>query len=167
MTLDVDVETPAGEQQDDPQTRGPVDPSTGEADDCDAGNGYAGNGDAGAGSMPGPRIDRDGPAPANEPSSHVVLGYRAGPPGNAVLVTGADLAARLNATLHVVHVVDLSDYPIDPDAWTGRHKPSARWPPNSATSRPLLPAGRPRGLVTPPTATRWRCCSRSPTPTTR
>jgi nucleotide-binding universal stress UspA family protein len=57
-----------------------------------------------------------GPSPASEPTTHLVLGYRASPYGHAVLHHGADLAARLGAALHVVHVVDLSDYPIDPDS---------------------------------------------------
>lgn len=33
-----------------------------------------------------------------------------------VLLTAVDLAVRLGAYLHVVHVIDLVDYPIDPDS---------------------------------------------------
>lgn len=65
---------------------------------------------------PGPELRADGPRPSAEPATHVVLGHQAGPYGRAVLRHGADLARRLGAALHVVHVVDLSDYPIDPDA---------------------------------------------------
>lgn len=65
---------------------------------------------------PGPELRADGPRATTEPTTHVVLGYRASPHGRAVLQHGADLAMRLGAALHVVHVVDLSDYPIDPDS---------------------------------------------------
>ncbi|GAA4767070.1 universal stress protein [Actinomycetospora chibensis] len=65
---------------------------------------------------PGPQVRTEGPRPGSEPTAHVVLGYRASPYGEAVLHHGADLAVRLGAALHVVHVVDLSDYPIDPDS---------------------------------------------------
>jgi len=34
----------------------------------------------------------------------------------AALNVAKDFANRLNATLHIVHVVDLSDFPIDPDS---------------------------------------------------
>jgi nucleotide-binding universal stress UspA family protein len=66
--------------------------------------------------VPGPQLHTEGPSPGSEPTTHLVLGYRASPDGQAVLHHGADLAARLGAALHVVHVVDLSDYPIDPDS---------------------------------------------------
>lgn len=33
-----------------------------------------------------------------------------------VLAVAADLAARLDADLHVVHAIDLRDYPVDPDS---------------------------------------------------
>jgi nucleotide-binding universal stress UspA family protein len=38
------------------------------------------------------------------------------PGSGCALEVAADLARRLDARLHVVHVIDLSDYPIDPDA---------------------------------------------------
>ena len=66
--------------------------------------------------VPGPVRDTKGPTPASEPTTHVVLGYRASRYGEAVLHHGADLATRLLAALHVVHVVDLCDSPIDPDS---------------------------------------------------
>lgn len=88
--------------------------------DTQPGGGSAGAGDA-AGVEPvdltGPRLDQVSPSSSAEPGAHLVLGYRQGELGAAVLRTGADIAGRLDATLHVVHVVDLSDYPIDPDAW--------------------------------------------------
>ena len=66
--------------------------------------------------VPGPQLHTEGPVPGSEPTTHVVLGYRASPYGEAVLHHGAELATRLGAALHVVHVVDLCDYPIDPDS---------------------------------------------------
>ncbi|MCD2191078.1 universal stress protein [Actinomycetospora soli] len=62
-----------------------------------------------------PRLDVQGPRPGVAPAAHLVLGYRDDDAGGAALQVGADLTERLTATLHVVHVVDLSDYPIDPD----------------------------------------------------
>ncbi|MDD7939607.1 universal stress protein [Actinomycetospora lutea] len=55
-------------------------------------------------------------ARADPVTTHVVLGHRRGPQGRTVLHHGADLAGRLGAALHVVHAVDLSDHPVDPDA---------------------------------------------------
>lgn len=64
----------------------------------------------------GPQLDRRGP-PRDTASTHVVLGYRDTALGQAVLRVGVEIAGRLHAELHVVHVVDLHDYPIDVDAW--------------------------------------------------
>ncbi|MHC1559254.1 universal stress protein [Actinomycetospora sp. C-140] len=64
----------------------------------------------------GRELCTDGPCASTAPTTHMVLGYRASPYGEVVLRHGADLAMRLGAALHVVHVVDLSDYPIDPDS---------------------------------------------------
>ncbi|MEO9152962.1 MAG: universal stress protein [Lapillicoccus sp.] len=47
----------------------------------------------------------------------VVLGYDDQPASQGALTVAMDLAERLGAHLHVVHVVDLRDYPNDPDAW--------------------------------------------------
>jgi len=45
----------------------------------------------------------------------VVVGHNPSPAGEQALGVAADLARRLHAHLHVVHVTDLADYPIDPD----------------------------------------------------
>jgi nucleotide-binding universal stress UspA family protein len=45
----------------------------------------------------------------------LVVGYCAGAAGRHALMVGAGLAADLHALLHVLHVIDLCDYPIDPD----------------------------------------------------
>jgi nucleotide-binding universal stress UspA family protein len=53
-----------------------------------------------------------------DPDAHtnLVMGFDLSPASRCALEVAADLARRLDARLHVVHVIDLSDYPIDPDA---------------------------------------------------
>lgn len=60
-----------------------------------------------------------------EPVSALVVGHDSQPASRAAVRYAADLAERLGAHLHVVHVVDLSDTPIDADSadWEQRaHK---------------------------------------------
>lgn len=45
----------------------------------------------------------------------VVVGFDRHPASQAALVAAVDLGQRMGATLLVIHVVDLSDYPMDPD----------------------------------------------------
>ncbi|MEU0133041.1 universal stress protein [Streptomyces sp. NPDC006296] len=45
----------------------------------------------------------------------LVLAFEDSPRSDAALAFAAGLAEQLGATLHVVHVLDLTDYPIDPD----------------------------------------------------
>lgn len=45
----------------------------------------------------------------------LVVGHRPGPPGRAALRHASWLAAGLGATVHVVHVSALEDYPADSD----------------------------------------------------
>ncbi|HKC28667.1 MAG TPA: universal stress protein [Jatrophihabitans sp.] len=49
-------------------------------------------------------------------SRSIVVGYANTPGGRQALTVAAELAADLGARLHVVHVIDISDYPIDPDS---------------------------------------------------
>jgi len=63
---------------------------------------------------PGPRIRIDGPGRGRAATS-LVLGHSRYPAADNALHVAADLARRLRADLHVVHGVDLFDYPIDPD----------------------------------------------------
>ncbi|WP_204761513.1 universal stress protein [Lentzea nigeriaca] len=53
----------------------------------------------------------------------LVVGFDDQAASLAALRTAADLARRLHADLHVVHGVDLRDYPVDPDSdaevWEG------------------------------------------------
>lgn len=46
----------------------------------------------------------------------LVVGYDGHERAAATLRFAADFATRLDARLHVVHVVDLDDYPVDPDS---------------------------------------------------
>jgi nucleotide-binding universal stress UspA family protein len=48
--------------------------------------------------------------------SSLVLGHSRHPAADTALGVAVDLARRLRADLHVVHGVDLFDYPVDPDA---------------------------------------------------
>jgi nucleotide-binding universal stress UspA family protein len=60
------------------------------------------------------QIDRG--EPAGEPTSAIVVGFEPSTASRAALDKAAELGGRLRAELHVVHAVDLADYPIDPDA---------------------------------------------------
>jgi nucleotide-binding universal stress UspA family protein len=57
-------------------------------------------------------------AAKNRPSEMplLVVGYDRHPAAQSALAMAAELAGRLQARLLVLHVVDLEDYPIDPDA---------------------------------------------------
>jgi nucleotide-binding universal stress UspA family protein len=46
----------------------------------------------------------------------LVVGHSRDSASQEALRVARDLARRLNACLHVVHGIDLGDYPIDPDA---------------------------------------------------
>ena len=61
------------------------------------------------------RIQRRTPS-SQAPQPHLVLGHDGHHRSDFALTVAADLACRLRAQLHVVHGIDLSDYPIDPDA---------------------------------------------------
>jgi nucleotide-binding universal stress UspA family protein len=55
-------------------------------------------------------------APRQAPQTQLVLGHDHHPHSQNALSVSTELARRLQAQLHVVHGIDLSDYPIDPDA---------------------------------------------------
>jgi nucleotide-binding universal stress UspA family protein len=55
-----------------------------------------------------------GPQPGGGPA--LLVGHDSQPASRAAVRYAADLAVRLGAHLHVVHVVDLSDTPIDADS---------------------------------------------------
>lgn len=54
--------------------------------------------------------------PDSAPATALVVGHGPGTESDHVLRAAAELARRLGAHLHVVHVVTLDDYPVDPDA---------------------------------------------------
>src|SRR5215212_10759749 len=54
--------------------------------------------------------------PERDSDTHVVVGFDEEPQSQAALRFAIDLARRLDAELEVVHVVDLRDYPVDPDS---------------------------------------------------
>jgi nucleotide-binding universal stress UspA family protein len=57
----------------------------------------------------------EGPTTALPPTSHVVVGFDRCPASHHALRFAIELAAPLNAFLHVAHIVDLQDFPVDPD----------------------------------------------------
>ena len=59
------------------------------------------------------RLASHGREPAG---TSLVVGHSLHPASDAALLVAVDLALRLRADLHVVHGVDLFDYPVDPDA---------------------------------------------------
>ncbi len=63
------------------------------------------------GSQPGMEPDR----PAGRPTSAIVVGFDRSAASLAALGKAAELGGRMGAELHVVHAVDLDDYPVDPD----------------------------------------------------
>jgi nucleotide-binding universal stress UspA family protein len=55
----------------------------------------------------------------------MVLGYDRTPESREAFAVAVDLGSRLSAFLHVVHAIDLRDYPIDPDIPDWEEKASA------------------------------------------
>jgi nucleotide-binding universal stress UspA family protein len=49
-------------------------------------------------------------------SNRLLVGYDRHPASHHAVIVAADLAHALGASLLVLHVIDLEDYPIDPDA---------------------------------------------------
>jgi nucleotide-binding universal stress UspA family protein len=70
----------------------------------------------GADSTVSQRIEIPGREAEGHHSARLVVGFDRQPVSLQALDVAADLATRLDAELHVVHAVDLTDYPIDPDA---------------------------------------------------
>ena len=54
-------------------------------------------------------------AQPGEGRRHLVVGHDRRPYSQRALAVATDLAVGLGAYLHVVHILDLDDYPIDPD----------------------------------------------------
>ena len=58
----------------------------------------------------------DGPTAPDRPQCHLVVGFDQHPASHEALRYAMDLAGRLHAFLHVAHVLDVDDLPIDPDS---------------------------------------------------
>ncbi|MDZ7881748.1 MAG: universal stress protein [Mycobacterium sp.] len=57
----------------------------------------------------------EGPAGDIQPTHHLVVGFDRAESSMQALRFAITLAAAVNAHLHVAHIVDLEDFPIDPD----------------------------------------------------
>jgi nucleotide-binding universal stress UspA family protein len=62
-------------------------------------------------------VSLDGDVAATTPLATLVVGYDRRPESQYALQEAVDLARRLVAQLQVVHAVDVSDYPLDPDSF--------------------------------------------------
>ncbi|SDY79138.1 Nucleotide-binding universal stress protein, UspA family [Modestobacter sp. DSM 44400] len=74
-----------------------------------------GNGGSGAGGASGDAVLVADSAGQAAPRTTLVLGFDRDEASDAALAVAVDLADRLQAHLAVVHVVNLGDYPVDPD----------------------------------------------------
>jgi nucleotide-binding universal stress UspA family protein len=73
-----------------------------------------------------PQVNRvAGEAARSEPRVSMVLGYDQTPESLDALTVALELGGRLSAFLHVVHAIDLQDYPIDPDTRDFEEKAAA------------------------------------------
>lgn len=86
---------------------------------------------------PLPRF-RPGPEPLLEPKAALVLGWDGHPPSTSALRYSIELARRLTAHIHVVHIVDLDDTPVDPDADDWEQQLEATLAEEAAQARQLL-----------------------------
>lgn len=69
---------------------------------------------------------------------NLVLGWDHQPGSTAALAVAADIARRLGAHLHVVHVADTGDMPIDPDAADWEQQIKQRLADDEASARAFL-----------------------------
>lgn len=63
-----------------------------------------------------PVVELERGVSGTEPRAAMVVGFDRSGASLAALEKAAEIGRRLGAELHVLHAVDLSDYPIDPDA---------------------------------------------------
>lgn len=78
------------------------------------------------------------PHGASSAATQMVLGWDLQPTSSAALQFAVIMAQRLNTHLHVVHVADIDDLPIDPDAWDWEGQLDQRLADNKTTARSLL-----------------------------
>ncbi|MYR04853.1 universal stress protein [Gordonia sp. SID5947] len=95
--------------------------------------------DFGQGSGPTPlRRSVPGPQPRDAARASLVVGWDRHPDSTAALRFAVDLAHRLTAHVHVVHIVDLDDIPVDPDAPDWEEQLRATITGEAARARELL-----------------------------
>ncbi|QCB51272.1 universal stress protein [Rhodococcus sp. PAMC28707] len=58
----------------------------------------------------------DGHPARTAATAELVVGWDGRPPSTSAVEYAVDLAERITAHLHVVHIVDIDDLPIDPDS---------------------------------------------------
>ena len=78
------------------------------------------------------------PHAASAGSTQMVLGWDLQPNSSAALRFAVVMAQRLDAHLHVVHIADVDDLPIDPDAWNWEEQLDQRLAEDATTARTLL-----------------------------
>ncbi|WLP89893.1 universal stress protein [Gordonia sp. NB41Y] len=84
------------------------------------------------------RRRRPGPRPRITPQSCLVVGWDRHPDSLAAARFAAALAVPLRAHIHIVHIVDLDDEPIDPDAPDWEEQYRANVTAEAVTARALL-----------------------------
>lgn len=77
----------------------------------------------------------ESPAPF---SAQLVLGWDRQPASAAALRFAVGLSQRLDAHLHVVHIADFDDLPVDPDAWDWEQQFHASLDAHAVSARALL-----------------------------
>lgn len=78
----------------------------------------------------------DGESPMS--SAELVVGWDGQPASAAALRFAVGLARRLDAHLHVVHIADVADLPVDPDAWDYEQQFQASIEAHAVGARALL-----------------------------
>ena len=71
-------------------------------------------------------------------SAELVVGWDREPASDAALRYAVKLARHLEAHLHVVHIADVADLPIDPDAWDYEQQFQASVEAHAVAARKLL-----------------------------
>lgn len=70
--------------------------------------------------------------------AELVLGWDGQPASVAALRYAVDLARRLDAHLHVAHIADFADLPVDPDAWDYEQQLHATLEAHAVQARAML-----------------------------
>ena len=105
----------------------------------------------------------EGPTAALRPTSHVVVGFDRCPASHHALRFAIELAAPLNAYLHVAHIIASKTSRLIPTATIGNSVSPTRWirnAPRPAICCPHCPA---TGPITRTVGTRRTCWPHSPT----